>query len=232
MEPLTAPTEQTPVRGRPPAQQTDTHRDDPLWIEALRGAEAPGHAVAVARLRAVLGRATHHQIGRMPRLWADLGAVRAAEIAESAADEATMAVLARLNRFEGRSSFTTWVYKFGILHAATEARRALWRDRSLVLDDHPEPIARDRFTPETFVEARDLAEAVTLAIQTVLTPHQRRIAQALIVEEIPIDVLAERLATNRNALYKALHDVRIKLRTELRRHGVLATPKPEREALR
>jgi RNA polymerase sigma-70 factor, ECF subfamily len=55
----------------------------------------------------------------------------------------------------------------------------------------------------------------------VLTPHQRRIALALIVDEVPIDVLAERLGTNRNALYKALHDARSRLRAHLALEGYL-----------
>ncbi|PKW00248.1 RNA polymerase sigma-70 factor (ECF subfamily) [Amycolatopsis echigonensis] len=144
----------------------------------------------------------------MPRVWAELGDVRAEEIIESAADEATVAVLDRLDRFEGRSKFTTWVYKFGVFHAATEARRALWRDRPVELDGQPEPASTDPVTPEAWAEARDLSAAVALALATVLTPHQRRIACALIVDDVPIDVLAERLGTNRSALYKTLHDAR------------------------
>jgi RNA polymerase sigma-70 factor (ECF subfamily) len=38
---------------------------------------------------------------------------------------------------------------------------------------------------------------------------------SLAIDGVPIDVLAERLGTNRNALYKALHDARQKLRAVL-----------------
>jgi RNA polymerase sigma-70 factor (ECF subfamily) len=61
----------------------------------------------------------------------------------------------------------------------------------------------------------------------VLTPHQRRVAVALLVEEIPIDVLAERLATNRNALYQTLHEVRKRLRAYLLAEGYLGTDRPQ-----
>jgi RNA polymerase sigma-70 factor (ECF subfamily) len=47
---------------------------------------------------------------------------------------------------------------------------------------------------------------------------------ALVIDEVPIDVLAERLGTNRNALYKTLHDARRKLRVHLRAAGYLADP--------
>lgn len=60
-----------------------------------------------------------------------------------------------------------------------------------------------------------------MAIDTVLTPHQRSVALAIIVQGVPIDVLAERLGTNRNALYKTVHDARGRLRAELRTRGYL-----------
>ncbi|MFJ2030526.1 RNA polymerase sigma factor [Streptosporangium sp. NPDC087985] len=190
------------------------------WIDALR-ARGAGHDDAVRRLWQAVGQAARHQVHRMPQVWVELGGVRAEEIIESATDEATVAVLARLDRFEGRSRFTTWVYKFGIFHAAAEARRALWRDRPVDLEDQPEPASNDPMTPEACMEAQDFSAAVAVAMRTVLTPHQRRVARALIIDEVPIDVLAQRLATNRNALYKTLHDARVKLRAELRHRGFL-----------
>ena len=48
-----------------------------------------------------------------------------------------------------------------------------------------------------------------------LTPHQRAVFTALALNEVPIDVLSERLGTTRGALYKTLHDARRKLRAEL-----------------
>lgn len=170
---------------------------------------------AVRRLRAIIVRAASHQIRRMPRVWSELGPVRAEEIVESAADQATVDVLAHLNRFEGRSRFSTWVFKFGIWHAAGEAQRALWRDRPVALDDGFDLPTADPVTPSAHVEHRDLAAAVSVAMNEVLTAHQRRVARALILEEVPIDVLAQALGTNRNAVYKTLHDARIKLRKYL-----------------
>ena len=58
------------------------------------------------------------------------------------------------------------------------------------------------------------------AIATVLTPHQRRVLVALALNGVPIDVLAERLNTNRGALYKTLHDARRKLRNHLHEQGL------------
>lgn len=196
--------------------------DDRRWIAALRD-RGVDHEDAVRRLHKTVEQAARHQVRRMPHVWAALGVARAEEIIDSAADEATMAVLGSLGRFEGRSRFTTWAYKFGIYHAATEARRAMWHDRPVALDDTTELMSRDPMTPEAYAETRDFAAAVTHAMRTVLTSHQRSVAHALIVEEVPIDVLAERMATNRNALYKTLHDARVKLRAELLRLGFVTS---------
>jgi RNA polymerase sigma-70 factor (ECF subfamily) len=58
------------------------------------------------------------------------------------------------------------------------------------------------------------------AIAVALTPHQRAVLVAITLNDVPIDVLAERLATTRGALYKTLHDARRKLRTRLAEAGL------------
>jgi len=133
-------------------------------------------------------------------------------------------VLGKLSTFEGRSRFTTWAYKFAVLQAAVEMRRQAWSRREVPLDAAPQLI-EPRPSPDQYAEGAELAAAVREAIDRVLTPHQRRIALALIVDEVPIDVLAERLGTNRNALYKTLHDARGRLRAQLTLEGYL-TPSP------
>jgi RNA polymerase sigma-70 factor (ECF subfamily) len=190
------------------------------WVGALLSGGA-GYDDALRSLRKLVARAARYQVTRIPRVRDELGSVRAEEIIESAADEATVAVLDHLHEFEGRSKFSTWVYKFGIRAAAAEARRALWRTRPVNLDGQSEPPDGHALTPETYAEAKDFSGAVSVALHTALTTHQRRIALALLVEEVPIDVLAERLDTTRNALYKALHDARVRLRAELREREYL-----------
>ncbi|MEZ5321151.1 MAG: sigma-70 family RNA polymerase sigma factor [Microthrixaceae bacterium] len=206
-----------------PEPRTDTATADRALFDRLV-ANAADDAQAVALLRDIVVRAARHQVRRMPRVWAELGAVRAEEIVESAADQATVDVIAHLDRFEGRSRFRTWVFKFGIWHAAAEARRSLWRDRPVLLDEYLDPPSTDPVSPAAQVEHHDLVAAVGAAIDEVLTPHQRRVARALIVDEVPIDVLAQALGTNRNALYKTLHDARVKLRSHLHDRGFLPAP--------
>ncbi|WP_310961501.1 RNA polymerase sigma factor [Nocardioides terrisoli] len=189
------------------------------WLGCLSGS-GPVRDDAIRHLHALLVRAARHQVSRMSEA-RRLGTVTCEGIVQAAADEATVSVLARLSTFEGRSRFTTWAYKFGILHAAVEVRRTAWRGRDVALSSVPEPVARD-MSPEEYVGARSLSAALARAMSEVLTPHQRRVAVALLVEGVPIDVLADRLGTNRNALYKTLHDARKRLRVELAAQGYLS----------
>lgn len=190
---------------------------DDEWVGRLSATGAVRDQ-AVQHLHAVMLRATRHRVSRMPEA-VDLGAVRREEIAHAAADEATLSALGRLETFEGRSRFTTWAYKFGILSAGVEMRRAVWRDRDVRLHDVSEPTERPATSPESWAEGHDLARAVADAMSNVLTEHQRRVAVALLVDGVPIDVLADRIGSNRNAVYKTLHDARRRLRAHLEDQG-------------
>ena len=172
------------------------------WVARL-AATGPAHDAAVAELHDLMLRSAWHQVSRMPES-ATLGSRRREEIVHAAADEATMSVLSRLEAFEGRSRFTTWAYKFGILHTAVEVRRSAWRGREIDLESIPEPSAAD-VSPEDYAEVRDLTEAVQRAMTS-----------------------AERLNSTRGALYKTLHDARRALRTHLAGQGFLS-PEPVKE---
>jgi RNA polymerase sigma-70 factor (ECF subfamily) len=204
-----------------PGQTSPPVTDD--WVTRLRHGQERDQAIG--ELHGLMVRAARHQIARMPEAH-DLGWARREEIVHAAADEATSAVLTRLSRFEGRSRFTTWAYKFAILQTAVEVRRSAWRRRETDLTVLGEP-ASPTTGPEAHAEASDFVRAVNEAMNRVLTEHQRDVAVALLVECVPIDVLAERLGSNRNALYKTLHDARVRLRNDLTTRGYLGNTTPE-----
>jgi RNA polymerase sigma-70 factor, ECF subfamily len=196
------------------------------WVELL-SAPGPGHDEALQRLHELLLRAARQQVSRMQPALNGIGQVRQDDIINQAADEAMISLLGKLATFEGRSRFTTWAYKFGILQAAVEVNRSMWRHRDVPLDDVHEPLAAGA-SPEQFSEAADFSIAVGAAIEQTLTDHQRRVVLALLVDDVPIDVLAEHLGTSRNTLYKTLHDARKRLRAHLTATGFLpATKTPE-----
>lgn len=185
--------------------------DHDTWIGPLtsRGSE---HDRAVRALHELLLGAARFEVHRRARAMGHAGDADLDDIAVQSADDALVAVLGKLTTFEGRSRFTTWAYKFAIHIAGVAVRRHVWRDRSMrapsealdrVVDLSLDPAAR--------AEERDLLARIARAM-TQLTPHQRNVLVTLAVDGVPIDVLAERLSTNRNALYKTLHDARRRLR--------------------
>ena len=175
---------------------------------------------AIRRLHELMIRASRFKLAHMAGAAGQLGQVRADEVVQTSADEAVMAILHRLGDFEGRSRFTTWAYKFAILHTATAVRRELWRRTDVDLSSVPEPVSRVG-DPVEHAEGSALAVAVREGIARALTPHQRRVLLAITVRGIPIDVVADRLGTSRNTVYKTLHDARRRLREDLVARGHL-----------
>lgn len=192
--------------------------DSRAWLAAL-AADGPAREAAAVRLHAMLLRAARFEVRRRGvRADADV-------LATQAADDALAAILGKLDTYRGESRFTTWAYKFAILQAATEVRRQAWAAREVSLDDID--IWSDASpSPEQHAEAADLAAAVGQAMHVALTTYQRKIAVALLVDQVPIDVLADRLGTTRGALYKTLHEARSRLRAHLTAAGHLAPTTP------
>ena len=206
-----------------PSSATGLDPESREWLSCLR-AEGSTREDAIARLHALLLRGARFEVGRRTPMHPHLRGNELDDIALEAADDALVSVLARLDDFRGLSRFTTWAYKFALLEAAVKLRRRAWQGREVPL----EPEAWSVFSgsgpePDEEAEQSELLTAVRHGIADVLTPHQRRVLTALALNDVPIDVLAERLNTTRGALYKTLHDARQKLRRHLTESG-LALP--------
>ena len=190
------------------------------WLAALR-AEGPARDEALARLHALLLRASRFEVARRRPALPHLRGDELDDIANEAADDALVSVLRRLDDFRGASRFTTWVYKFAILEAGVKLRKRAWQGREVPLE--PESwtaFASGALEPGAELEQDELLTEVGRAIGEVLTDRQRRVLVALAVNGVPIDVLAERMDTTRGALYKTLHDARQKLRRHLDARGL------------
>jgi RNA polymerase sigma-70 factor (ECF subfamily) len=201
--------------GTPPGRDAENQR----WLEALAGAGARRDE-AVAELHGLLVRAARFEVGRRRRALAHLRGDELDDIALQAADDALVAVLARLADFRGESRFTTWAYKFALLEAAVSLRRRAWQGREIPLEPERWALLDSGAGPAgPGPEQRELFRAVVAAVREALTPHQRRVLLAVVIEDVPIDVLAERLGTTRGALYKTIHDARARLRAALAQGG-------------
>ena len=190
------------------------------WLRCLREEDVE-HDEAVARLHALLLRAARFEVARRRPTLPHLRGGDLDDIATQAADDALMGVLRRLDDFRGASRFTTWAYKFALYEAAVKLRKRSWQGREVPLE--PEGwglFSSAGLEPDAEAEQSELVATLQGAIEEALTPHQRRVLVALALNGVPIDVLADRLNTNRNALYKALHDARQKLRKHLQERGL------------
>ncbi len=203
------------------------NRTNAEWLASL-GAGGEQQAEAIAELRRLLLKAARHTFDRCLGEEPLPGGGDRAALVEDCAQEALLAVLARLPQFRGESKFTTWAYKFAVNTALTTARRERWKGVSLdaLLDgeEHSASLlemdgdpARD---PELAALQGEVLSAVRRAIRHSLTPRQREALVLMVFHEVPMDVVVERLGTNRNAVYKLLHDARLKIKAELARCGI------------
>ncbi len=191
--------------------------DSAAWVAAL-SASGPAREAASARLHELLLRAARFEVGRRRASLPHLRGGDFDDLAVQSADDALMAIMAKLGTFRGDSRFTTWAYKFALLEAAVKLRRRAWQGREIPLEPETwEVFAADRPSPHVRAEESELLRELKTAIDEELSPHQREVLVALTLNGVPIDVLAERLNTTRGALYKTLHDARKKLRTQIER---------------
>ena len=198
-----------------PALDPDSER----WLADLH-ADGPVRDAAIARLHELLLRAARFEVSRRRDALAHVRGEELSDIAVQAADDALVAVLRKLDEFRGASRFTTWAYKFALLEAGVRLRRRAWQHREVVLSPEAWPLIGDASaTLEARSELSELLAAIRDAIEACLTGHQREVLVAIALDDVPIDVLAERLGTTRGAVYKTLHDARRKLRAELARGG-------------
>jgi RNA polymerase sigma-70 factor (ECF subfamily) len=196
-----------------------TARSETLWHVDLRSS-GPGREEASARLHELLLRAARFEVSRRRGSLPQLSAGELDEIAVEAASEAAVSVLRRLDDFRGESRFSTWAYKFALLETAVRIRRRAWRDRELTLDpDAWSALESLGAGPDTTAEHSALLVAIRDGIEQILTARQREVLVAVALDGIPIDVLAERLGSNRNALYKTIHNARRRLRRHLEAAG-------------
>jgi RNA polymerase sigma-70 factor, ECF subfamily len=202
-------------------------RESDKWVEQLRDGH-PRRDEMVASLRETLLRAACHELSRRR---GQLGSIRGPEfddLADQAADDALLNILGRLDQFKGLSRFTTWAYKFVIFEVSVKVARHAWRRQppsrqELSFEWLPDSLAP---RPGDRLEQREQLDALSAAIGE-LTERQRQVFVAIALNDVPIDVLAIELRTNRNAIYKNLFDARRNLRARMAAAG---HPVTERDA--
>ena len=147
---------------------------------------------------------------------------------EDFAQDAITKVLDNLHTFRGESQFITWAQKIAIRVAFSELRRKRWKDISLedilTRDDDgdytPTYMSDPAPPPESHTTQIMLMNTVIELINHDLTERQRQAMMAVIVGGMPLEEVARRMGTNRNALYKLIHDARMRLKNKLEEKGL------------
>ena len=198
---------------------TDT-RTNAQWLADLRS-PGPVRETALADLRAIV--VSGLRLGLV-------GSVETAgpefePLAEDFAQQALLRVLAGLDSFRGRSQFTTWAHKIAVRVALTELRRQRWQDvslESLLERGSGEAgfMADPAPGPEIAAEQADMMAQLRRIMLEELTDKQGQAIMAVAVRGMPIEEAARRMGMERNALYKLLHDARVRLKNRMARAGL------------
>jgi RNA polymerase sigma-70 factor, ECF subfamily len=166
------------------------------WLGALAGT-GPQREAALARLHEMLLRIARAECGRRgPRL--RITGPELDDLAYQAAADAVMAITRKLGQFRGESRFTTWAYKFVILEVSAKIGRHFWQNPPVPLDagDWDQLPDRFGFDPAHQAEWQDLLAALRRAVDTELSPRQRQVFVAIMVNAVPLDALVIELGSS------------------------------------
>ena len=199
-----------------------SNRTNDQWLSDLRD-KGEAREAALEDLHAIILRGLPFALSR----WLSPANPQFDSLTEEVAQETLLRVLDQMHTFEGRSQFTTWVHKIAIRIALTELRRKRWQDSSLdeMMDNEELPVSPailedSSATPEQSAERTDMMERIRRVIDEELTERQRSALIMLGMQGMPMEEAARRLNTNRNALYKLLHDARLRLKQRLQTEGL------------
>jgi len=190
------------------------NRSNKDWLTSLRSTGIKKQR-ALADLRVIILDSLPYALSK----WIRPSDPRFEPLIQEVTQESLLRVMDRLETFEGRSQFTTWVYTISVRIALTELRRARWKEVSLdelqsgmESDDKMREMPDQEMDVEASAEQSEIMAMIQKTMMEVLSEKQRTALMAVAVRGMPIAEVAERMGSNRNALYKLLHDARLKLK--------------------
>lgn len=195
-------------------------RSNRQWVADLQAQGAAGDA-AIADLRRIL-------VGGLRRGLLRRFRASGREFDSQAEDfvqEALLKILDQLDSFREESRFTTWAHKITVRVALTELRRKRWQDVSLdALAASPDEVRPMEFAdpapgPAQAADKRAVTALLHRYIHNELTERQRRALLAVGIYGMPLEEVARRMGSTRNAMYKLLHDARRSLQRKLTADG-------------
>ena len=200
-------------------------RTNPEWLRELRADGTPEQAAAIEDLRVYLLRAVLYFFSQSPGDLRGLARPEIEQIAQDLAQDALLTILKNLDDFRGESKFTTWAYRFAINMSLVEARRQRWKNVSLdrILENAELPDFqfqdKDAADPDRSAQQQEIWNQVRDVIENELTDRQRAVLTAIVFDDVPVDLVTKEFKMNRNAVYKMVHDARVKLKRRLEERG-------------
>lgn len=197
-------------------------RSNEQWLNDLKSS-GKAREVALADLQTILVRGL--QQGLLNQV--NVNSAEFEALAEDFVQEALIKILDQLDTFAGRSLFTTWAHKITLHVALTELRRKRWQDQSLdglVETDEgeytPMILAAATPGPAEETERADLISKVQQILLQGLTEKQRTALISLVIQGFSPEQIAVTMDMKTNAVYKLLHDGRLRLRQLLAKEGL------------
>jgi RNA polymerase sigma factor (sigma-70 family) len=188
--------------------------DDDELLRLLKG-DGASRDDAIAQLRSVLLRGLSKSLNN--RYGKPFNA-------EDVVQEALIKVLDSIEKFEGRSKFTTWAMTIATRIGISALRRKYHQDVSMeafnTAAGYSIEIASTVDPSQSNSESRsEIFSLLQELIDTQLTDKQRLATRAFL-SNFATDEIAEQLNMNRNAVYKLIHDARQKLKDGFARAGL------------
>jgi RNA polymerase sigma-70 factor, ECF subfamily len=207
-----------------------TDRTNDQWLSDLRD-DGDAQRAAIEDLQKRLQKSIYYYLSQDRSDLRDLASKEIQAMASDMAQDAVLRVIDNIDSFRGESRFTTWANKIAIRLAISTLRRARYKNFSLdsltadgdFLSSQANLVTDAPPSPERAAERDDVMAQIGTSLRDALTERQYQALVAVALEGVPMDVVAEQMGTNRNALYKLIHDARRKLKAHLEAQGLSIT---------
>ncbi|MFO8028909.1 MAG: sigma-70 family RNA polymerase sigma factor [Cyclonatronaceae bacterium] len=198
----------------------NSYRSNSEWVRQLSD---PPDSQALVELRRILVRGLRSSLAAYVDRELD-------QFVEDVAQDSLMRILNKLDTFKGESGFAAWAMKIAVREGLSELRRKKWKDVSL--EDlsggdeknphleHSPAMASNMAGPDQQAHESMVLSTVMEIMEKELTDKQKKAIDAIMVKQIPMTVVADAMGMSRNALYKLIHDARMKLKKKLKESGM------------
>ena len=201
-------------------QKTKSYRSNSEWVRQL---SEPPDSQALEELRQILVRGLRSSLAAYVDRERD-------QFVEDIAQDSLLRILKKVDTFKGESGFVAWAMKIAVREGLSELRRKKWKDVSLEdlsrgdnensHSDHSSAMASSMAAPDQQAHESMVMTVVMEMMEKELTEKQKKAIDAIMVQQVSLTVVADSMGMSRNALYKLIHDARMKLRKKLMESGM------------